>query len=151
MYVVWHLSVQWGWAPQLFLGGHAGASGRGLSSAPTSTSTSAPLHPGGSCLSPLCPGHCGGLRGPGRAQRRGCGRGPAGQIFRQVPGQWGPVCTAGSRPHPRVDETEKTVHVFTNSTRSTALFPPLPARDGRPRAGAPSPSSLPLLARAVLS
>ena len=39
----------------------------------------------------------------------------------------------------------------TDSTRSTALFPPPPARGGRPRAGAPSPSSLPLLARAALS
>ena len=76
--------------------------------------------------------------------------GPGGQVFRQVP-----VRPAGSTRGPRVNETEKTGPVFTaerdKQYRERRPAPPAASPDGRPRAGAPSPSSLPLLARAVLS
>ena len=139
--------MRWGWAPLLFSGGHAGAPGCGLSSAPTSTSTSAPRHPGRSCLPPLCPGRYGGLQGT----RQGPGGGgvagvPLGHrpVFRQVPGQWGPVCPAGSGPVPRVDETEKTVHVFT--TEWDKQYPerrPLPCRQPRTAGHALAPPPRP--------
>lgn len=65
-------------------------------------------------------------------------------VFRQVPGQRGPVCPAGSGPVPRVNETEKTVHVFT--TERDKQYPelrPLPRRQPRTAGHALAPPPLP--------